>query len=161
MFIKKYALATVISCASLSAMAADTVQFTVEANIPTSSFYVIPDGDWNIKPVKLNYNPVTDNLAATSVGLRAKNTSGGIKAYLDVTPQLVQNAGVYTIPLAVTVAGRALGNGSENAVSILTDEEASVERPLTVQIAPDADGPHEPGDYTGTVTMMFDADASS
>lgn len=157
MFIKKYTLAAIVSCASLSAIAADTVQFTVEANIPTSSFYVVPDGDWNIRPVTLNYDPATENLAPTSVKLRAKNTSGGINAYLDATPQLLQNAGVNIIPLAVSVGGKVLSNGSGNAVPILTDVEASVERPLNVQIASGTVGPHEPGAYTGTVTMMFDA----
>lgn len=157
MSIKKYTLTTAFLLFSASSFSADTVQFTVEASIPSSEFYVIPDGDWNISPVRMNYDPTSSSLKPRNVGLRAKNTNGGIEAYLELAPQLVQVAGEHTIPLEIRVAGKELPVGSGSAIEVLDATQAATEKEVSVQIKQSSSAILSPGDYFGTVTIMFDA----
>lgn len=157
MSLKKMALALLLTSSSTAVFAAETVQFDVEANIPSSTFYVIPDGNWNATPVTLGYDPVNNTLDSVSRNLRAKNTNGAITAHLDRAPQLAQIDGVESIPLTVSVAGKPLPVGSANPVEILTAAEAQNEKLISMTVGPVAGAPLAAGQYHGSVAMVFDA----
>ncbi len=160
--IKQTILASALLAALVSTVQAAPValNFDVEATIQTSSFYVIPDGNWNTRPVVLNHDPVADVLKPASVGLRAKNTEGGINAYLEAPATLSQISGSGNIPLNITVGGVALAVGAANAAEVLSAGDAAIEKGLNVDITPAAPSGHAPGNYSGSVLMMFDASAS-
>ncbi|WP_368181173.1 CS1 type fimbrial major subunit [Aeromonas sp. R7-5] len=160
--IKQTILASALLAALVSTVQADPValNFDVETTIQTSSFYVVPDGNWNSRPVVLNHDPIADVLRPASVNLRAKNTEGGINAYLDAPATLAQINGSGNIPLTIAVGGVELDVGAANATEVLSASDAAIEKGLSVDIMPVDSKGHVPGNYSGSVLMMFDASAS-
>lgn len=134
-----------------------SVEFDVRANVPTVEFYVSKDGGW--EDVALTYNAESASFTPNnSRYLRARNTTGGIQAYLDHAPVLRHSDTTTTVDLSVAVNEKALKVGSANAVEILSADAAGVtggaKLPMLIS---SADTGVKPGNYSGKVLMMFDA----
>ncbi|KAF0855647.1 CS1 type fimbrial major subunit [Pantoea dispersa] len=151
-------IAAVMATASFAANATNDVQFTVEAQIPDNDFFVVGTG-WENTPVKMTWNESALRLNEVSNNIRAKNATGGIKAYLAAKPELLTSGVLTPINLNISVHGKDLAVSPANAVNILTDTEAATERTLVMKVSSPtftAATRPEAGDYSGSVTMIFD-----
>ena len=128
--------------------------FEVFVTIPTADFYVLPvDPQLVQREQKLAYNPVTSQLATLRAPFDVKNIGGAIGARLDQEAYL--SNGRERIDLRVRFNGVELTLDSAQVVSA---SEARPGRQVPLEIAairPDDD--YKPGDYYGTVHMVFDA----
>lgn len=151
-------VAAVLALTSFAANATQDIQFNIEAQIPDNDFFVTGTG-WETSTQKMTWNESALRLNDINQNIRAKNATGGIKAYLASKPELFASGNLTPIGLDVTVHGKALNVSPANAVNILTDTEAATERTLIMKVS----GPTytaatrpEAGDYSGSVTMIFD-----
>lgn len=151
-------IAAALALTSFVASATQDIQFNIEAQIPDNDFYVTGTG-WEAATQKMTWNESALRLNEISQNLRAKNATGGIKAYLASKPELVAGGVLTPIDLNVSVHGKALSVSPANAVNILTDTEAGTERTLVMTVSSPtytAATRPEAGGYTGSVTMIFD-----
>lgn len=134
-----------------------SVEFDVRANVPTSQFYVNKDNGW--QDVTLSYNAESESFTPNSSNyLRARNTTGGIEAYLDHAPVLRHSDTTTTVDLSVAVNEKALKVGPANAVEILSAEAAGATGGAKIPMLITSAGTKvKAGNYSGKVLMMFDA----
>ncbi|MFP2505008.1 CS1 type fimbrial major subunit [Buttiauxella gaviniae] len=134
------------------------LQFDVEANIPSSNFYVIADGGWDSNIQKMGWDNVGEKLLNVNQNIKAKNTAGGISGYLASPAALYHVSETKEIPLTVSVGGSALPVGATGAPVLVTEALATTERTLPLVVAPTAAADYTTaGDYHGVVTLMFDS----
>lgn len=149
--------------ATSGATFADTapIDFTVEANIPSSNFYVVAENGWNVQKQTFFYDPITQKLDTMSRTLLAKHTAGGINAYLVKAAAMDHTLLTSSIPLTVSVNGEELKLGPANPAIIIPVAGASAtEHRLPLVLTPPAAGHAAysmPGQYEGTISLMFDA----
>ncbi|HHR6132243.1 TPA: CS1 type fimbrial major subunit [Providencia alcalifaciens] len=153
-----FSAVALVMASSFAAQAAE-IGFTVEANIPDNSFYVLGTG-WEVTTQKMSWDETKKALNTLSQPLKMKNSTGGIKAYLSEAPELRSSSSLKAIPLSVKVFNKPLSVGASNAVNILNANEASTEQRVAMDVSQttpftDTTRP-EAGVYRGTVTMMFD-----
>lgn len=151
-------LAAVMAMTSFAANATQDVQFNIEAQIPDNDFYVTGTG-WESSTQRMTWNESALRLNQVSQNIRAKNATGGIKAYLASEPELVASGILDPIKLSISVHGKPLAVTPANAVDILTDTEAATERTLVMNVNSPTYTPAtrpEAGNYSGSVTMIFD-----
>lgn len=157
---KKIAIATPLAVLALSssmAFAAGEARHSINlvATIPSKVFHVLPvDPDLIVNDQKLTYNPIADELSTLRAFFDTKNTDGSIHASLETAANLYN--GTDLVPLKVTFNGVELKATPEMVVG---EAESTPGKRAELVIAPQkpATGGYMPGDYTGAVTMVFDA----
>jgi hypothetical protein len=128
--------------------------FHVSVTIPTSEFYVLPVNPGFLdREQVMAWNPVSAELSPLREHFDVKNASGSISARLAAEPFLFN--GRERIDLAVRFNGQPL---SLLDTPVVDAEQARVGQRVRLEIA--ALKPVEgyvPGQYYGTVQLMFDA----
>ncbi|KGE67501.1 MULTISPECIES: CS1 type fimbrial major subunit [Pseudomonas] len=128
--------------------------FEVSVTIPTADFYVLPvDPRLVQREQKLAYNPVTSQLAPLRAPFDVKNVGGAIGARLDQAAYL--SNGTDHVALRVTFNEVELGLTQSEVVSTADARPGKRVGLEIAAIKPDDD--YRPGNYFGTVHMVFDA----
>ena len=145
--------------ASSSAFAAREVhQFDVFVTIPSQAFYVIPaDPGWIHREQKLPWNLATSTLGSLRKYFDVKNESGSIEARLEGRPYLSNGTQAHDIGLRVLFNEKLLSEGESREVVSLVDAAQGKRVLLEVLPVPPADGVYKPGNYFGSVNMVFNA----
>ena len=145
--------------ASPSTYAAREVhQFEVFVTIPTQAFYVIPsDPDWIHREQQLPWNLSASTLGGLRKYFDVKNEAGSIEARLEGRPYLSNGNDAHDIGLRVLFNGRVLSERESSEVVSLV--EAAPGKRVLLEIIPmsPADGVYKPGNYFGSVNMIFNA----
>lgn len=154
---KKIAIAAPLALLAMSstAFAAGEASHSISlvATVPTTSFYVVPvDPDLVNKDQDMSYNPATGKMREVKGYFDVRNSDGSVHASLNGLPYL--QSGIDQIPLDVEFNGKLLNQVPQMVVG--EDESDSSYRAL-LKIAPRATAKYTPGDYTGTIAMVFDA----
>lgn len=152
-------LAAAVSLMSYSVFAAREVhRFEVFVAIPTQAFYVIPsDPDWIHREQQLPWNLTASTLGSLRKHFDVKNEAGSIEARLEGRPYLSNGTDAHDIGLQVSFNGLLL-NEREN-LEVVSMSEAALGKRVLLEIVPmpPADGVYKPGNYYGSVNMMFNA----
>lgn len=128
--------------------------FHVSVTIPTSEFYVLPVNPGFLEREQvMAWNPVSAELSPLREHFDVKNASGSISARLVAEPFLFN--GRERIDLAVRFNGQLL---SLLETPVVDEQQARVGQRVRLEIAATTppDG-YAPGQYYGTVQLMFDA----
>lgn len=148
------AMLTLFSTSSFAIRVSET--FDVSVTIPTAEFHVIPsDPDWIHLEQRLNWNPVTSELSRLRKQFDVKNENGAISARLFFEPYLSNGRDVDDIPLIVTFNNKRLTLDPEEVISDV-DGRAGKRVELEIAAVKAGDG-YKPGDYYGSVHMVFEA----
>jgi len=138
----------------LARAAVERETFEVFVEIPTAQFFVLPVDPMLVqREQRLDYNPVSSQLSSLRAQFDVKNVSGSIGARLDAEPFLYN--GQDRIDLRVTFNERVLDLTSTEVVSSV---DAAPGKRVALEIAaikPAQD--YAPGNYYGTVHLVFDA----
>lgn len=131
-------------------------KFEVSVSIPSARFYVIPsDPDWMHLEQRLPWNPVSEELGALRKHFDVKNDSGAIAARLSFEPYLSNGKGTDNIPLAVSFNSRRLTVSADEVVSEI---DGKAGKRVNLEIAAvKPDGGFKPGEYYGSVHLVFEA----
>lgn len=157
MKLKNIALASALLAVTCGAIAAPQVDFNVEAVIPDNNFYVTPLNGWDGQTQKMGWNEASLSLSDLNLQMKMKNSTGGIKAYLNGQPALTSSASVDVIDLDIKIAGKPLPLTAAAAVELYTATEAAVEKTATMTVSQKTKGARPAaGTYMGAVTMIFD-----
>ncbi len=155
----KMICATAILIASSCTAQASEVTFNVEAYIPSNDFYVTGTG-WENSTQRMSWNEDKLLLTSFSRDLKMKNSSGGIRAYLQEPVQLTSISNPDPVPLRVKIYDKELAVGAAKGVEVLSKAEAATEkyRVMSVSQATEFTEKTRPkaGAYRGTITMMFE-----
>lgn len=128
--------------------------FEVFVTIPTADFYVLPvDPQLVQREQTLAYNPVSSQLATLRAPFDVKNVGGAIGARLDQEAFL--SNGTDRVDLRVTFNDVELGLTQSEVVSAADAHPGKRVGLVIAAIKPDDD--YRPGNYFGTVHMVFDA----
>lgn len=158
--LKKFAIAAPLAAVALGSsvvFAASETRHTIQltAHVPTSTFHVQPvDPDLVIRDQVLNYNLATSDLSTLRAAFDARHTAGAIEASLESEATLFN--GSDAVPLIVKFNGTGLKVGSPQEVLSVADAAAGRRVDLEIIPTKPAEG-YVAGDYTGTVSMVFDA----
>ena len=130
--------------------------FELYVTIPTADFYVLPlDPQLVQREQRLPFSTITSDLSPLRAIYVVKNSNGSIGARLGEEAYL--SNGLDRIDLRVRFNGVELTLDSAQVVSA-TEARPGRQVPLEIAaIKPDDD--YKPGDYYGTVHMVFDATA--
>ncbi|CAH0249356.1 hypothetical protein SRABI06_03100 [Pseudomonas brassicacearum] len=128
--------------------------FELHVTIPTAEFYVLPlDPQLVQREQRLPYNSITNDLRPLRATYEVKNSNGSIGARLAQEAYLFN--GRDRIDLRVKFNDVELTLDSTQVVSAV---EARPGRQVPLEIAAIRPGDeYQPGDYYGTVHMVFDA----
>jgi hypothetical protein len=145
--------------ASASAFAAiEKHRFEVSVTVPTLAFYVLPaDPDWIHREQRLPWNLVTSTLGSLRKSFDVKNEAGPIEARLEGRPYLSNGIAADDIALRVMFNGRVLNELEPSEVVSLDDAALGKRVLLEIVPVPPLDGAYKPGNYVGSVNMMFNA----
>ena len=152
-------LAVAASCASHPAFAAREVhQFEVFVTIPTQAFYVIPaDPNWIHREQQLPWNLTASTLGGLRKHFDVKNEAGSIEARLEGRPYLSNGTPAHDIDLRVMFNGKLLSEHESLEVVSLIEAAPGKRVLLEIVPVPPADGVYKPGNYFGSVNMIFNA----
>lgn len=128
--------------------------FHVSVTIPTSEFYVLPVNPGFLEREQvMTWNPVSAELSPLREHFDVKNASGSISARLAAEPYLFN--GRERVDLAVRFNGQLL---SLLDTPVVDEQQARVGQRVRLEIAAlkPVEG-YSPGQYYGTVQLMFDA----
>ena len=122
------------------------------AHVPTNGFYVVPvDPDLVNKDQDMSYQPSTGKMGEVNGFFDVRNNNGSVHASLESQPKLI--AGNASIDLQVMLNNKEL---SLTPQMVVGEAESDVNFRAPLKIA--AKGSNfQPGDYTGSVAMIFDA----
>lgn len=154
MFIRIVLCMGLAAVASMAWSAVERETFEVFVTIPTQDFYVLPvDPQLVLRTQQLPYNPVTSQLSPLRAQYDVKNIAGSVGARL--AQEAFLSNGIERIDLRVTFNEVEL---SQDRSEILDVTQARPGRRVSLEIAAikPADD-YAPGDYYGTVHMVFDA----
>lgn len=154
---KKIAIAAPLAVLALSssvAFAAGEARHSISlvAHVPTNGFYVVPtDADLVNKDQDMSFSPITGTMKPVEGFFDVRNTNGSVHGYLEGVPKLVGGASI--IDLKVEFNNKVLTQTPQMVVGE-AESDVNYRAPLRITAA----GTNfTPGDYTGAVTMMFDA----
>ncbi|MFI8223303.1 CS1 type fimbrial major subunit [Pseudomonas sp. NPDC085632] len=154
---KKFAIAAplaLLALGSTGAFAAGEASHSISlvAHVPTNGFYVVPtDPDLVNKDQDMSYQPTTGKMRDVNGFFDVRNNNGSVHASLESQPKLV--AGNTTIDLQVLLNNKELTLTPQMVVGE-SESDVNYRAPLKIT----ARGSNfEPGDYTGSVAMIFDA----
>ncbi|MFJ2363147.1 CS1 type fimbrial major subunit [Pseudomonas sp. NPDC087697] len=154
---KKIAIAAPLAVLALSSsvvFAAGEAKHSISlvAHVPTNGFYVVPvDPDLVNKDQDMSHNPATGAMRQVNGFLDMRNINGSVHASVEGTPKLI--SGANTIELLVEVSNKELNN-TPQMVAGEVESNVNFRAPLRISAKGTT---FAPGDYTGAVTMMFDA----
>jgi hypothetical protein len=122
------------------------------AHVPTNGFYVVPtDPDLVNKDQDMSYQPTTGKMRDVNGFFDVRNNNGSVHASLESQPKLV--AGNTSIDLQVLLNNKELTLTPQMVVGE-SESDVNYRAPLKIS----ARGSNfQPGDYTGSVAMIFDA----
>jgi ABC-type glycerol-3-phosphate transport system substrate-binding protein len=145
--------------ASHPAFAAREVhQFEVFVTIPTQAFYVIPaDPTWIHREQQLPWNLSASTLGGLRKYFDVKNEAGSIEARLEGRPYLSNGTPADDIGLRVLFNGTVLSELESSEVVSRTDAAPGKRVLLEIVPMPPADGVYKPGNYFGSVNLIFNA----
>jgi hypothetical protein len=130
--------------------------FEVSVTIPTAEFYVLPtEPDWIGREQKLNWDLTAQELSPLRKHFDVKNANGGIAARLSTEPYL--NNGRDSDNIALDVRFNRIKLSVENAEVISELEGKTGKRAELVIAALKPDNGYKPGEYFGSVHMIFEA----
>jgi hypothetical protein len=120
--------------------------------VPTNGFYVVPtDPDLVNKDQDMSYQPTTGKMADVNGFFDVRNNNGSVHASLESAPKLV--SGSTSIDLQVMLNNKELTLTPQMVVGE-AESDVNYRAPLKIS----AKGSNfQPGDYTGSVAMIFDA----
>ncbi|QXI21812.1 MULTISPECIES: CS1 type fimbrial major subunit [Pseudomonas] len=154
---KKFAIAAplaLLAMTSTGAFAAGEASHSISlvAHVPTNGFYVVPtDPDLVNKDQDMSYQPTTGKMADVNGFFDVRNNNGSVHASLESLPKLV--AGNTSIDLQVMLNNKELTLTPQMVVGE-SESDVNYRAPLKIS----AKGSNfQPGDYTGSVAMIFDA----
>ena len=154
---KKFAIAAplaFLAMTSTGAFAAGEASHSISlvAHVPTNGFYVVPtDPDLVNKDQDMSYQPTTGKMAEVNGFFDVRNNNGSVHASLESQPKLV--AGNTSIDLQVMLNNKELTLTPQMVVGE-SESDVNYRAPLKIS----AKGSNfQPGDYTGSVAMIFDA----
>ncbi|MHC8345850.1 CS1 type fimbrial major subunit [Pseudomonas sp. RT6P73] len=156
---RKLTVLMVAAVACHSAFAAREVQhFEVFVTIPSQAFYVIPaDPDWIHREQQLPWNLATSTLGGLRKYFDVKNEAGSIEARLEGRPYLSNGTDAHDIGLRVLFNDKLLSEGESSEVVSLSEAAQGKRVLLQIVPVPPADGVYKPGNYFGSVNMVFNA----
>ena len=154
--LRPLALTALVMPWSLAWGAVERETFELYVTIPTADFYVLPlDPQLVQREQRLPFSTITSDLSPLRAIYELKNSNGSIGARLGEEAYL--SNGRDRIDLRVRFNGVELTLDSTQVVSA-TEARPGRQVPLEIAaIKPDDD--YKPGDYYGTVHMVFDATA--
>ncbi|TDK53905.1 CS1 type fimbrial major subunit [Pseudomonas moraviensis] len=153
---KKFAIAAPLALLAMTstAFAAGEASHSISlvAHVPTNGFYVVPtDPDLVNKDQDMSYQPTTGKMADVNGFFDVRNNNGSVHASLESLPKLV--AGNTSIDLQVMLNNKELTLTPQMVVGE-SESDVNYRAPLKIS----AKGSNfQPGDYTGSVAMIFDA----
>jgi hypothetical protein len=130
--------------------------FEVSITIPAAEFFVLPiDPGWIGREQKLDWNLTAEELSPLRKHFDVKNTNGGIAARLTTEPYLNNGRDVDNISLDVRFNQIKLT--LDNTV-VINELDGKTGKRVTLVIAAikPSDG-YKPGEYYGSVHMIFEA----
>jgi hypothetical protein len=130
--------------------------FEVSITIPAAEFFVLPiDPGWIGREQKLDWNLTAEELSPLRKYFDVKNTNGGIAARLTTEPYLSNGREVDNISLDVSFNQIKLTR--DNTV-VINEQDGKTGKRVTLVIAAikPNDG-YKPGEYYGSVHMIFEA----
>lgn len=154
---KKFAIAAplaVLALSSSAVFAAGEARHSISliAHVPTNGFYVVPvDPDLVNKDQDMSFRPSTGTMGEVNGFFDVRNNNGSVHASLESVPRLI--AGASTINLQVALNNVVLTTTPQIVVGE-TESNVNYRAPLNIKAVGST---FAPGDYTGAVTMMFDA----
>jgi hypothetical protein len=157
MMFKKFAIAAplaVLALSSSAVFAAGEARHSISliAHVPTNGFYVVPvDPDLVNKDQDMSFRPSTGTMGEVNGFFDVRNNNGSVHASLESVPRLI--AGASTINLQVALNNVVLSTTPQIVVGE-TESNVNYRAPLNIKAVGTT---FAPGDYTGAVTMMFDA----
>jgi hypothetical protein len=157
MMFKKFAIAAplaVLALSSSAVFAAGEARHSISliAHVPTNGFYVVPvDPDLVNKDQDMSFRPSTGTMGEVNGFFDVRNNNGSVYASLESVPKLI--AGATSIDLQVTLNTKLLSTTPQMVVGE-TESNVNFRAPLNIKAVGTT---FAPGDYTGAVTMMFDA----
>ncbi|WP_124365974.1 CS1 type fimbrial major subunit [Pseudomonas sp. R1-43-08] len=140
---------------SAQALAIREVQvFDVSVTIPTRDFYVLPINPGFLeREQEMAWQLVPGTLKPLREHFDVKNSGGGIAARLNQAPVL--SNGPRSIALNVTFNGQVL---SLDETLVVPEAEARAGKRVLLEIAAvEPEGGYTPGEYFGSVHLLFDA----
>lgn len=157
MMFKKIAFAAplaVLALGSSMAFGAGEARHSISliAHVPTNGFYVVPvDPDLVNKDQDMSYQPSTGKMGEVNAFFDVRNNNGSVHASLVSAPRLI--SGAAAIDLQVKFNNTVLTTTPQLVVGE-AESDANFRAPLKIAALGNN---FQPGDYTGAVTMMFDA----
>lgn len=154
---KKIAIAAPLAVLALSSsvvFAAGEARHSISlvAHVPTNGFYVVPtDSDLVNKDQDMSFSPITGAMKPVEGFFDVRNNNGSVHGSLEGLPKLIGGSNI--IDLKVEFNGKEL---TQTPQMVVGESESDVNYRAPLRIT--AKGTtFTPGDYTGAVTMMFDA----
>ena len=153
---KKFAIAAPLALLAMSstAFAAGEASHSISliAHVPTNGFYVVPtDPDLVNKDQDMSYQPSTGKMAEVNGFFDVRNNNGSVHASLESQPKLV--SGSSSIDLQVMLNNKELTLTPQLVVGE-AESDVNYRAPLKISAKGNS---FQPGDYTGSVAMIFDA----
>ncbi|MGH8351507.1 MAG: CS1 type fimbrial major subunit [Pseudomonas sp.] len=154
---KKIAFAAplaVLALSSSAVFAAGEARHSINlvAHVPTNGFYVVPvDPDLVNKDQRMDYLPSKGTMDEVNGYFDVRNNNGSVHASLESVPELI--GGASKIGLQVSLNNVVLTTTPQMVVGE-TESNVNYRAPLNIKALGTT---FTPGDYTGAVTMMFDA----
>lgn len=151
-------LAATLLASSWAYAAREVRTFEVFVTIPTLAFYVIPsDPGWVHLEQRLPWNLTTSTLGSLRKYFDVKNEAGSIEAKLEGRPYLSNGTDAHDIGLRVLFNGVLLSELDNREV--LPMSEAALGKRLLLEVVPfpPVDGVYKPGNYFGSVNLIFNA----
>ncbi|WP_250624726.1 CS1 type fimbrial major subunit [Pinirhizobacter soli] len=150
---KKHLLAACIAAVlPMTEVSAAPVRQTIDVSVtvPAVTFYVKPQLGWPQSPIQLTYDPIAKSFDTYKLALQVKDTGKNITAELAFDPILTEDNSSQTLALAVSIAGRKLG---QTPVPIHTMDPN--EKVYQLEITSEDNAP-KVGNYLGSVSLVFD-----
>ncbi|MBX8468925.1 MULTISPECIES: CS1 type fimbrial major subunit [unclassified Pseudomonas] len=138
----------------------EELNFEVFLTIPSRAFYVIPaESDWIHRPQRLLWDYNTSTLRGLRKSFDVRHDSSAIEARLESTGRLSNGRLGEEILLHVKFNGVVL-SADVRPREVLSQAEAAVGKRVLLEIDPIKPlGGFKPGDYDGTVMLLFNAKA--
>jgi hypothetical protein len=134
--------------------------FEVTLTIPSRPFYIIPaEPGWIHRPQRLDWDYPTSTMGGLRKHFDVRHDTSAIEARLDSTPYLSNGRTGEEIALKVSFNGVEL---SADIVprQVVSQAEAAVGTRVLLEIQPVTPlGGYKPGDYDGSVLLLFNAKA--
>lgn len=134
--------------------------FEVSLTVPSRPFYVIPaESDWIHRPQRLEWHHATSTLGSVRKNFDVRHDTSAIEARLETIPYLSNGKSGEDIELRVTFNGVIL-SAERPPRQVVSQEEAAAGKRVLLEIDPvEPAGGYRPGDYSGNVLLLFNAQA--